>query len=48
MIKKEKNLTEQQARSIYGEDFDLEARRIKYGYYNDRPEASEESGSQRK
>jgi hypothetical protein len=33
---------------VLEEDFDLEARRLKYGYYNNRSEVTKKTGSERK
>lgn len=43
-----KKLTEGEAKSMYGDDFELEERRMKYGFYNNRSELAEEPEAQRK
>ena len=47
-MKKENHDITSRFKSIHGEDFDLEERRMKYGYYNDRSEAFKEAGTERK
>ena len=46
MTKKRKH--SESFKSVLGEDLSLEERRLKYGYYNNRLETFEESGSERK